>query len=202
MPPPPNIPRNKAKEAGEKFFMPDKPCKHGHIALKWTSNNECTECIAIRTSTLEFKEKTRNRFAIYHQKNCEKYRLKSKEWQQENKELANQKSKEWRINNPEKAKAIWKKQREKRYSQKLVLNANRRAMKINATPSWLTAIHKAQIQEMYDVAIAKTMQIGIKHDVDHIVPLLHDSVSGLHVPWNLQILTASENRQKSNHFKG
>jgi hypothetical protein len=75
-------------------------------------------------------------------------------------------------------------------------------MKINATPIWLTAIHKAQIQEMYDVAIAKTMQIGIKHDVDHIVPLLHDLVSGLHVPWNLQILTASENRQKSNHFKG
>jgi hypothetical protein len=199
---PPNIPRKKAKEAGEKFFMPDKPCKHGHVSLKWTSNNECIECIAVRTSTLEFKQKSRVRLAVYQNKHREKYRLRSKQWQQENKDLANQKLKEWRKNNPEKAKAISDKQRKIRYSQILVLNANRRAMKINATPNWLTAVHKAQIQEMYDVAIAKTMQLGIKHDVDHIVPLLHNSVSGLHVPWNLQVLTASENRQKSNHFKG
>ena len=37
---------------------------------------------------------------------------------------------------------------------------------------------------------------------DHIIPIKHPNVSGLHVPWNLQLLTPEENVKKSNSFDG
>lgn len=39
-------------------------------------------------------------------------------------------------------------------------------------------------------------------DVDHIIPIKHPGVSGLHVPWNLQYLTEEENSRKKNKFDG
>lgn len=39
-------------------------------------------------------------------------------------------------------------------------------------------------------------------EVDHILPLKNEMVSGLHVPWNLQYLTRTQNAKKSNAFDG
>ena len=72
--------------------------------------------------------------------------------------------------------------------------------KCRASPRWLSPIQRALIQEFYEVSIAKEIQTGIKYHVDHMVPLKGSSVCGLHVPWNLQVLTAADNVRKKNRL--
>lgn len=69
--------------------------------------------------------------------------------------------------------------------------AKRRAKRMQATPAWLTDSDFAEITKLYS-----ERQAGFH--VDHIVPLQGRNVCGLHVPWNLRIITAEENLKKSN----
>lgn len=76
--------------------------------------------------------------------------------------------------------------------------ANRRAMHKKATPSWVTKDHKIEILYFYKEAKQKTASLNIIHEVDHIIPIRSKKVCGLHVPWNLQVITRDQNRSKSN----
>lgn len=73
-----------------------------------------------------------------------------------------------------------------------------RAKRLMRVPVWLTETHCAQIEIFYDAASRLSKELGIAFHVDHIVPLNGKNVSGLHVPWNLQVLPADENLTKSN----
>jgi hypothetical protein len=74
----------------------------------------------------------------------------------------------------------------------------RRAAKLKRTPSWADL---EAMRGIYAEAARLTRDTGIPHAVDHIYPLQGKLVSGLHVSGNLQILTASENSRKRNHFE-
>jgi hypothetical protein len=74
-------------------------------------------------------------------------------------------------------------------------NAKRRASKKNAIPSWSDP---NKIRAMYICAQLMTKLTGIKHAVDHIVPLTSDMVCGLHTHDNLTSIPALENSKKSN----
>lgn len=73
----------------------------------------------------------------------------------------------------------------------------RRLVQRLATPSW---VDQGAIVAIYERCREQARQTGIAHDVDHIVPILGRKVCGLHVPWNLRVIPAVDNRRKSNHF--
>ena len=73
----------------------------------------------------------------------------------------------------------------------------RRDLRRKATPSWA---NKFFISEIYDLARGRTKVMGVKWQVDHIVPLKNDLVCGLHVEQNLRVVLATENRSKKNRY--
>jgi hypothetical protein len=66
----------------------------------------------------------------------------------------------------------------------------------NAAPPWLTAQHWQEIAEVYLMAQRLTEITGVLHVVDHFWPLKGDISCGLHVPWNLQVITHARNVAK------
>lgn len=70
--------------------------------------------------------------------------------------------------------------------------------KLQRTPKWLNSVDFVKIDMIYKNAQHLTKTTGILHEVDHIIPLQGKLISGLHVPWNLQVLTRTDNRRKHN----
>jgi len=74
----------------------------------------------------------------------------------------------------------------------------RRRKHRQATPPWLSRKHKSEIRQLYQIAITMSQTTGEQYVVDHIIPLRSNFVCGLHVPWNLRVITQEENLKKSN----
>jgi hypothetical protein len=99
--------------------------------------------------------------------------------------------------NKEKLKEQQLKRLAKKPELRTAVLASRRARKKSAMPKW--ADRKA-VAAFYRMAKAKTKETGIDWHVDHIIPLKHKLVCGLHIPQNLQLLQSTENKIKNNSF--
>jgi hypothetical protein len=118
-------------------------------------------------------------------KNKEYKRKKDLEYYYKNREKYAKQRKKWRDNNKEKIYAY----RQNNLKKDAARSARRRAKKLKATlPGY-----ENDLLEIYN-----NCPDGCH--VDHIVPLINKKVCGLHVPWNLQYLTAEENLKKSNRL--
>lgn len=82
------------------------------------------------------------------------------------------------------------------------LENRRRFRKIEATPKWLTDSDKDEIKEYYSLAKDLSWLSEELLVVDHIIPLSGKEFCGLHVPWNLQIISKSLNCSKGNRVEG
>jgi hypothetical protein len=218
--------RAAAKAMGAKHFVTGIPCKRGHTGKRTTSDGKCVECVNVRSlesfyrnheqklaANLRSKDKRRPQIAAYMReynavnaeriaeakaacyqkrkahyaavnranwlKNYDDYRAKRLAWLEQNRERMREHSLKWARGNPS-----------------YFLFRARRARQ--ATPPWLSETDRAAMLALYDEARRIADETGIPHEVDHIVPLLGENVCGLHVPWNLQILTRTENRSKGN----
>jgi len=141
----------------------------------------------------------------WYDKNAESERAKAMQYHydnyEKNKEYRIKKAHEWQVKNKERYKENAKKCYEKTKHKRFAWQALARAAKRNAVPTWINEALKEQIQKFYIEARLKTKETGTKYEVDHIVPLMGKNVCGLHVPWNLRVITQFENRSKQNKFK-
>jgi hypothetical protein len=132
---------------------------------------------------------------VHYIKNTEAYSERSKKYYVDNKETIKANVKHSYETNETVRQSHLKNNRNYKKNNRGKINADTalyKARKLQATPKWLTAEHHAKILEFYKLAEDQGVQ------VDHIEPLKGKHVCGLHVPWNLQLLTKTDNCKKGN----
>ena len=78
--------------------------------------------------------------------------------------------------------------------------ARRRAAQLKRRPKWIKDFFKKEVDEFYVMAKELEKIFPWKQHVDHRTPMQGEFVSGLEVPWNLQILSAKANLEKGNQY--
>lgn len=142
-------------------------------------------------------EEERERMKEYYWANKDAFHERYKRNYAKSSEARKEYSRRYRAKNAEKIRL----QNQANKWQVIARTAMRRARKKSATPCWLSVEHKKQIAKLYEEASRLTSETGVKHEVDHVHPLKHADLCGLHVPWNLRVITKTENCKKLNRFE-
>jgi len=118
--------------------------------------------------------------AAHYAANKDKIVARSKKWVTDNAARAAQNQEAWR----------------KRVSLRRCEQASaRRAGMPKATPAWTNRFF---VREAFRLARQRTVVLGFKWHVDHIVPLKSNLVCGLHVENNLRVVPKAVNLAKGN----
>ena len=188
--------RKEALACGATTYFTGKPCPQGHIADRRTHNGECIECARIssleraKQRYLDNPQEAKDRMARWIEKNPERRRGHLRKYIDKHRDRERKRSAVYRRENHDKVKfrvADWARRNPDRLREKA---AYRRGLKRSASPSWLD---RKELQSVY-----RSCPQG--YEVDHIIPLNHEYVCGLHIPLNLTYLTIQQNREKGNSF--
>jgi hypothetical protein len=187
-----NLPktRQEAMATGAKYYFTGEPCKHGHIAPRKTKGS-CVECLKV-----EWEKANETRADYYREYNKSDAGQKAKrKYYETNKDAVIAKARTRNKNKVSEYKAAYKERNPELYKE--FVNMRRRRFR-QATPKWLTEKDRMEIRLKYRLALEMTKATGVKYAVDHEIPLFGENVCGLHVPWNLRVMTQEENLRKSN----
>lgn len=158
----------------------------------------------------EVKRKARERAKAWYEAN----KQRAKEWAEANKEKRKEQLKKWKEENPERVRELRRqsqarnpestRKRLNRYLSsekgKITAAVHRDAYRARVKQQSLGMYDRKAINLVYRTCKMMTKTTGEKYEVDHIVPIKCDMVCGLHVSWNLRIITKAENRQKTNRL--
>jgi hypothetical protein len=187
-----NLPKTRAeaKATGAKYYFTGEPCKHGHIAPRKTKG-ACVGCLKV-----EWEKGNQTRAEYFRQYNQSEAGQKAKrEYYERNKEVVVARANARPDQEKRQYKSKHKRTNPEYYN---TLNNVRKRRHRNATPPWITKEERATMRQLYVQAVRLTQVTGERYVVDHIVPLISPEVCGLHVPWNLRVITQMENLKKSN----
>ncbi len=166
----------------------------------------CRGCGESFPATLEFfcREpkgrdglKSRCKTCLYTHKNLhrkeqpEKEREYKRTYYRKNRERLKDRWRKWERANPEKAKAVALDYEKRSKGKKRAKDARRRTSAMNCFPSWA---NPQAIEAIYQQACILIQETGILHVVDHIIPLKHKYVCGLHIESNLRVVTELDNQ--------
>lgn len=181
--------REIAKEQGHVTYTAVNSCKRGHDPIRYVSNGVCVECSSLysKTEGAVAKRKILNR--EYKQNNKDKVRHLNKLSRERTKDRVKARGALYYSNNKDKIKAKNKKHYEENKGSYFV----RSKLRAKALKHAGFNHEKAAINRFY-----KERPEG--YHVDHIIPINHPLVCGLHCIANLQYLTAEENLKKGNSF--
>jgi len=166
--------RQAAPTQGVKHYCTGKPCVHGHVALRRVSDRVCTECDKIA------KVKRRTTAANEQVKSIRRASY------YKHQTIALEAKKIYRTQNKGKINALC---------------AARKKVVKQRTPKWLTSFDRLKIRCMYQLAAMYTKENNEPWHVDHVIPLQGKTVSGLHVPNNLQVICGLDNIKKKNRYE-
>jgi hypothetical protein len=178
--------RTEAKQSGAKYYFTGKPCTRGHVALRKTKGS-CVECM--KEDWVNDNEKRALK------PKSEASRAAGRKYYEKNKESVKARAAARPASEVRQYKDLHKQKNPEYYKS---LTSVRKRRHRNATPAWITKEQKLAMRQLYLQAQQMTQITGERYVVDHVVPLISDEVCGLHVPWNLRVITQEENLKKSN----
>lgn len=177
--------QKEALATGSVTYFTGQACRNGHIAPRNAKKGKCLQCLAEKQA--RYREARPDEDAAiasrYREKNAESVRERDRARYAADPEGRKRYVHDWKSRFPDLAAA---------YSRRRLSNVER------ATPPWLSPDQRREIRALYLKARQLTKDTGIPHEVDHIEPVQGRTSCGLHVPWNMRVITKDENRRKSN----
>ena len=187
------ITRKEAKRKHLKTYFTGKSCKRGHVAERRTDNTGCIECGKL--SSYKYKQQHPDQiqrinrdYYLQNKTDAIKY---ARQWHIRNEKHKQQYNKQYYQSNKAHLK-LYAKQYRQQNPDIRALNDKRRYRHIkDCCPEWA---NKESIKFFYECRPEGC-------HVDHVIPITHPLICGLHVETNLQWLPAKINLSKKNKFE-